>query len=318
MTNAIKTTCWVVTSGKAGMENQSLGLAETLGCTITVKRIALRAPWKYLTPYLRWGLSHCLSSKSDKLTPPWPQLVIATGRQSILPALYVKQASKGMTALVYIQNPGPAISYFNAVVVPEHDRLTGPNVVLTRGALHRVTPARLAAEKEKFPQLAALPSPRIAVLLGGANRAFRFDADVADTIIPQLQQLRQKYNASLLISPSRRTDPAVTEKFQQELNYDNVYLWDGQSENPYFAFLGLADAILVTSDSISMISEACSTGKPVYMLPLPGNDHKFARFHEMMVKDNYVKWFQGDIDFSEAKPLDEMISVARKVQSLLG
>lgn len=236
------TTCWVITDGKAGMENQALGLAEALDCVITVKRTALRAPWKWLTPYLRCGLKYSFSDKGDQLTPPWPQLVIASGRQSILPALYVKQANAGKTSLVYIQKPGIATSFFDAIIAPEHDRLTGPNVVLTKGALHRVTPARLAAEKAKFPQL-ELPSPRIAVMLGGANRAFKFDATVAKTLISQLQGLREKYNASLLISPSRRTDPAIIKMFQHAfpfLGHDgsgNCYMWDGRGENPYFAFL---------------------------------------------------------------------------------
>src|SRR5688572_10502302 len=141
-------TCWVVTDGKQGMENQALGLAEALAMRIAVKRTKLRLLWRLMTPYLRWGLSVCLSPRGDLLSPPWPQLLIASGRQSVLPALYVKQASQQVTKVIYIQNPVISPEQFDLVVAPRHDNLTGRNVLVTQGALHRVTEDRLALEQK--------------------------------------------------------------------------------------------------------------------------------------------------------------------------
>src|ERR1700723_80340 len=129
-------TCWVVTDGKSGMENQCLGLAEALGITPIVKRVKLRFPWRPLAPYLRTGLGHAFSAKGDPVAPPWPDLLIATGRLSVPAALYIKQQNP-KTFAVQLQDPAIHPRHFDLVVAPEHDRLQGPNVISTRGGLHR-------------------------------------------------------------------------------------------------------------------------------------------------------------------------------------
>ena len=129
-------TCWIVTDGKAGMENQCLGLAESLGLTPCVKRVRLRTPWRQLVPYVRLGLGYALSDKGDSIAPPWPDLLIASGRASLPASLYARAASRkagGRTFTVQIQNPVLAPSYFDLLVVPQHDGVTGPNVIATRG-----------------------------------------------------------------------------------------------------------------------------------------------------------------------------------------
>lgn len=309
--------CWVVTDGKPGMENQALGLAESLTSNIIVKRTDLRWPWKQLTPYFRIGLSACFSQRGDSLTPPWPQVLIASGRQSILPALYVKQASNNKTVTIYIQNPGISPSYFDAVIAPQHDNLTGPNVIVTQGALHRVTTSRLEEDKKIFGEFAALPQPRLAVMIGGTNRAFQFDQQVAETLALQLQHLQQKYKASLLISPSRRTDAQNINRLKSTLGENQVYFWDGKGENPYFAMLAWADAIMVTCDSVSMISEACSTSKPVYLYRLPGGDPKFSRFLDDIIESGRAKWLGSSLDLTPHTPLNETNLVAHRLKNLL-
>ncbi|HET8729456.1 MAG TPA: ELM1/GtrOC1 family putative glycosyltransferase, partial [Alphaproteobacteria bacterium] len=113
---AAETTSWVISDGKPGMENQCLGLAEAMGLTPVVKRVVLRPLWRHLSPYLRLGLRHAAGPEGDPITPPWPDLVIASGRQSVAPALAVKRASKGRTFLVQIQAPGIDPRHFDLVV----------------------------------------------------------------------------------------------------------------------------------------------------------------------------------------------------------
>lgn len=313
-----KDICWVVTDGKQGMENQALGLAEALNMEICIKRTKLRFPWSVLTPYFQLGLSACLSPQGDSLTTPWPRVLIASGRQSILPALSVKHASHNKTTVVYIQNPVISPKHFDLVVAPLHDQLTGPNVVVTQGALHRVTPTRLDEEKQKFPQFKKLPSPRIAILLGGSNRSYTFDETVAQSLATQLQKLQHTYQAGLMISPSRRTEKKHLQFFHTLLDKKTTAIWDGTGPNPYFGMLAWADAVFVTCESISMITEACSTGKPVYLLRLPGGDSKFESFHQNMVKQGYVRWFDGLFDPAPTTPFNETAFVAQKVKDLLG
>ena len=123
------------------MESQCIGLAEALGLQPEIKRVRLRTPWHELTPYVRFGGRLQFTSKSSRLAPPWPDLLIATGRHSVAASLLVRRLSRHRTRTVQLQNPVIAPSHFDLVVVPRHDNLSGPNVVSTRGALTRVTPA---------------------------------------------------------------------------------------------------------------------------------------------------------------------------------
>lgn len=153
--------------------------------------------------------------------------------------------------------------------------------------------------------------------MGGANRSFRFDREVATNIGGQLKKLQETYNASLFITPSRRTGPENTEVIRDILKNENTYFWDEVGDNPYFALLAWADAILVTADSVCMVSEACCMDKPVYLLPLPGHDPKFQQFHNSLIENGRVSWFTGSVDFSPAQPFNETIIVANQVLDLL-
>jgi mitochondrial fission protein ELM1 len=315
-------TCWVVTDGKAGMENQCLGLAEALGLTPVVKRIKLRSPWKQLSPFLRHGLGHAFSTKGDSIEAPWPDILIATGRASIPASLHVRRMSRlgggRGTFTVQIQNPVIDPSRFDLVVVPRHDTLVGKNVMTTRGSLHRVTREMLASEVEKFlPQVAHLPSPRIAVLIGGSNAVYSFEAREMKVLAAQLKEIAGR-EGSLMITPSRRTGEAYLKILQEALRGTFAYIWDGQGANPYYGMLGLADAIIVTCDSVNMVCEACSTGKPVMVIDLPGGSDKFRRFHQAMRDDGMTRPFKGHIEKWNYAPLDDMRLIADRIRQMTG
>lgn len=299
------------------MESQCVGLAEAMGLTPIIKRVRLRRLWRVTSPHLPLGLEYAISRKGDALTPPWPDVVIASGRLSVLPSMYVKRMTKGRSFHVQIQNPACDLRWFDCVVVPAHDGLTGPNVISVQGALHRITPALLKAEAEKWaPRFAHLPRPMIAVLLGGNNASYRLDPRFIMEFGPQLAALAKKENASLLITPSRRTSHAVTSLLSALLHDVPHFFWDGQGDNPYFAMLGHADAIMVTCNSINMISESCSTGKPVMVVKLPGHSDKFASFHQSLLKDGRIHFFDGNLAKHAPAALNEMDRLASRVLEL--
>src|SRR5205823_10247866 len=124
--------------------------AEALGIAPVVKRVVLRPFWRRVTPYIRFGGLRQFASNSDRLIPPWPDLLIATGRHSVAAALYVKRASEGRTRVVQIQDPAISPRHFDLVIAPDHDRLRGDNVVVTTGALHRVTNNLLAEHASRW------------------------------------------------------------------------------------------------------------------------------------------------------------------------
>jgi len=309
-----------VTDGKAGMESQCLGLAEALGVTPIVKRVTLRMPWRQLSPYLRIGLSHAYSEGSDALAPPWPDILIATGRHSVPASLYVRRESRRAgkpTLTVQIQNPVIAPSNFDLVVTPLHDRLSGPNVISTIGALHRVTPERLAADAAAFaPQVAHLPRPYVGVLIGGANAAFRFGPEEMRAFAGALRDLARNEKVSLLITPSRRTGDENVAVLHSELSDVPAFVWDGSGANPYYGILGLADHLIVTCDSVNMISEACATGRPVQIYNLPGGSRKFAHFKRILRERNLTRDFSDRLEVFALSRIDEMSTVVEAIRKL--
>lgn len=317
MTNA--PVCWIITDGKVGMESQCLGLAEALGLVPLVKRTRLRWPWRHLGPTLirsvpRWGLSPL----GDDLGGPLPDILIGSGRQSVLPSLLVRRLSGGAAFRIQIQAPGIDPGNFDVVIVPSHDRLRGANVLVTRGALHRVDAGRLAAAREHFAaRLDTLPHPRIAVLVGGGNDVFRLTPAVTARLAEDLAALARREAGSLLVTPSRRTGRESTAILRDRLAGIPGEVWDGSGENPYFGYLAHADAIIVTEDSVNMISEAAATGKPVHLARLEGGSAKFRRFHEGLIADGVIRPFAGQLETWSYRPLADMAEVTAAIRPRL-
>jgi uncharacterized protein len=312
------TSCWVVTDGKAGMESQCLGLAEALGLTPDIKRIRPRFPWSSLPPQLWARPLQALSRDGDALTPPWPDLMIATGRATVAPAAAIKRRNPA-TVVVQIQKPTINPSWFDLVIAPTHDRLDGANVISTQGALHRVTPERLEVAAEKFRErFAALPRPLIGVLIGGANRQYRLSAATAARLGSQLASAAISSGGGLAITPSRRTGADNLRAITTPLDGLAADIWDGEGDNPYFAILALADALIVTSDSVNMVTEACATGKPVHIFDLDGGSAKFTRFHAAFRENGMTRPFTGTLENWSYTPPDDMERAAAAVRRLLG
>jgi uncharacterized protein len=314
------TTCWVVTDGKPGMENQCVGLAEAMGLVPIVKRVKLRFPWKQLSPsVLRIGNAWANAAGSDSLAPPWPDVLIATGRHSVASSLAVRAANPA-TFRIQIQDPGVSPSLFDMVVVPRHDRLRGDNVLVTKGALHRVTAAIVAEATARLgPQyLAAFAKrPVVAVLIGGTNGCYTMTAEATLTLADRLATLAA--DANLLVTASRRTGAANAAILRDRLAGLAVTLWDGSGENPYFAFLGLADAIVVTPDTVNMVCEACTTGKPVFIADLPGGSKKFDAFHRFLRDDGITRIFEGRLESWSYPPLaDTALAAAEAWRRIRG
>jgi mitochondrial fission protein ELM1 len=308
-------TAWVVTDGKAGMENQCLGLAEAMGVVPVVKRIRLRKLWRELSPYVTAFKNIALSRKGDALVAPWPDMVIGTGRMSVLPSLFIKKASHGKTFTVQIQNPAVPFQKFDQVILPVHDGVKAPNILSVTGGLHRVEPQMLAREGAKWaPVFAHLPRPYTAVLLGGNNSSYRLTPREVMEFGPRLAAIAKEQKTSLLITPSRRTPESCMALLRILLHDIPAFIWDGQGDNPYYGMLALADNFVVTCDSVNMVSEACATGKPVHVVKLPGYSPKFSAFHQSLLETNRIRWFEGRLENWSYEPLAEMPRVAALIK----
>ena len=280
-----------------------------------VKRIKLRFPWKQLSPWLSLGHQYALAPESAPVAPPYPDILIAGGRKSIGIALYIKKMSGGKTFLVQIQDPHVQPKLFDLVVAPQHDRVRGDNVLVTAGALHRVTPEKIISAQKKFePALGPLPRPRIAVLIGGASKSHQMTRENTLLLAQQLKSLVENLHCGLMITASRRTGEENTQLLRGMLTGGNVFFWDGAGDNPYFAMLGFADHIIVTEDSVSMVSEAISTGKPVHIAPLEGGSKKFDLFYQDLAEKGYTRPFTGSLEAWSYTPPNDTLRAADEIR----
>jgi mitochondrial fission protein ELM1 len=199
------------------------------------------------------------------------------------------------------------------------DELTGPNVVVTRTALHRATPARLAEAAEAWRErLADVPRPLVSVLVGGSNGRFRLDAPVAAALGAQLAGMMQRDGVGVALTPSRRTDPAAIRALSAAVEPLGGWVWDGEGDNPYFGLLALADAIVVTMDSVSMVSEAAATAAPVLVAALPGKSRRIGLFLDGLTADGRIRPFAGRLDLWPVAPLDDTPLAAAEMRRRLG
>jgi len=308
-------TAWILTDGRAGMRAPALGLAEAMAAAVVEKRVDPAKPWVWL-PTRIWppGISG-LGPDSDTVDPPYPELLISCGRRAVGPARWLRARSGKRIFAVHILRPYIDPTAFDLVITPSHDGMSGPNIVAVTGSLNRVTDALLAEAAARFAAtLARLPRPLVTVLIGGPNRTYRFDNAAIDRLADKLRIMARTHGAGLAITASRRTRPTMVARLRERLGDTPCSIWDGTGDNPYFGFLGLADAIVVTGDSVNMISEACTTGKPVHVFELDGGGgSKFAAFHRTLYTENRARPFEGALPDWRPERLRETERVARIV-----
>lgn len=323
---------WILSDDKAGTINQARGLVERLSLClpepplVTELLAKARAPFRWLPARLwaRLGPQIAVSGLQTSLTPPWPDLLIAAGRSAVAPAAAIRRLTQGRTCVVALQNPRLPLKAFDLVIAPMHDGLSAPNLLALDGAPHRVSAARLLdGTRDCPPDLAAFYSdataacaPIAAVLLGGNSARYRFDTETTSRLASQVAALAQT-GVRLAITPSRRTPEDAILALRIALAPYRHYWWDGTPPNPYLALLALSDHLLVTADSVSMLSEAASTGKPVHRIDLPGDPGKFARFHARLEELGLVRPFDGSLPSFIPPPFDETDRAAKAVAALL-
>ncbi len=321
---------WALSDGRAGNEAQSLALAEALGrltpVRIETRRVELKS-WARHLPAALWHAAGVrdggwpfsgLTAGRETLVPPWPSLVIGTGRRvapitAALGRLYNVRT-------VQVLDPKMPPRAFDLLVSPSHDATRAPNLIQTLGAIGRLTPARITNAAQIWQaRLDYLPMSRIAVLLGGPSKSARWAVRDADRFVEQLAEL-SRAGHGLMITPSRRTDPAVAAALRDACDPESTYLWGGQGDNPYPGILGLADAIVVTEDSVNMASEAASTGVPVHVFRIAHVAPKLKAFHAALETRGIARKFDGKLESWSYEPLAEADRVARMVidRALLG
>ncbi len=306
--------CWTLTDGHAGMRSQTQGLAQAVGFQQIIEKTAKRRfPWNLLP--VNWHLgedTHHLTPESTPLDRPWPDVIIASGRQSIPLALSIKRQSGGKTFVVYLQNPRISCSQFDLVAPPAHDGLQGPNVHPTQGALHKVTPDVLKGAsvqwKDKFT---SYPRPFHVVMVGGSTNRYRMDGKARDALLQDINLIRETSEGTIFVVPSPRTP------FQEDIreilsSREGIVCVDLKRENPYLGLLALGDTFYVTNDSVNMMSEIASTGKPFYIIPLQGHNDTTppGRFSQLLIEQGIARIYEGRSETWTYTPFNDTQRIA--------
>ena len=295
----------------AGLQAQARGLAEAADLRPDVVDLRPRAPWRWIAART-WPAplrAVDLPDLGDAV------LFTAGGTAGVIGAALRRPGRP----VVQIQHPRIDPARFDLVVVNRHDGLAGPNVVVTRTALHPATPARLArAAADWAPRLAHLQRPLVAVLVGGSNGRFRLGMPEATALGAQLATMMRLDRVGLALTPSRRTAPDAVAALRRAITPGGGWLWDGTGDNPYFGLLALADAIVVTEDSVSMVSEAAATHAPVLLAALPGRSRRIRLFNQYLQEDGRIRPFAGRLEQWPVSPLDDTPAAGAEVRRRLG
>jgi len=286
---------WVIADDKAGHKNQAIGVAESLGYPFVIKNIKYNDKAKLPNILKKSGLTGVDIENSDDLNAPLPDIIIAAGRKTAPIAKFIKSKSENNIYIIQLMWPGSSSADMDLIAVPEHDNRRGKNIIQTIGSPHRITDEFLSQEGNIWRKtIGNLSSPVVSLLVGGNAGKKKFTAKHASELGFFISELIDNMNGELLITTSRRTPDDVTASLREAIKCKNYFYESGtQRANPYYAFLSLSDAIIVTGDSISMCSEACASGKPVFIYaPEDMIPRKHKEMHKSLYKSSFARPFE--------------------------
>lgn len=311
---------WILTDGKAGDLAQCLGVAERLRVAADLRHVAPRPPFSWAMP---WGpidpreRAGRPGSPIDPGPDGWPDLAVASGRRAVPYLCALKRCSGGRTFTVFLKDPRVGPGAADLIWVPTHDRLRGPNVLATLTSPHRLSPDILrAARAAPDRRLAALPRPWAAVLAGGPSRRVTFGVADEARFATLLTSLAAS-GVALAATDSRRTPPSLRSVVGEVARASGGFLWDGRGENPIFAMLANADMIVVSAESVNMLSEAVATGSPVLVFDLPDLPPRHRAFVDALDEAGATRPFAGRPERYAYEPLDSTPVIADAIRDAL-
>ncbi len=318
---------WAVSDGRAGNAAQARAIISALSETRRWMQIghipgqghrsdALTLspgiPWTWL-PGANWPAPRLALPKAQRqaLTSPWPTLWIAAGRRSAPYTASVRNWSGGQTFSVQILDPKTDSAKFDLVIVPEHDVLSGDNVIKTTGSPAHFSEDRIEEAGQLFADLADARGKSAVVILGGDSKTHKFTKSTASALISSLERLAAE-GWRLRITTSRRTPVSVVADMRALANKVGALFWSGENDgpNPYLGWLLYSDAAIVTEDSANMLSDAAWHGLPVHIARLSGKAPKFDRLHQSLIDHGAARWFEGALSQWQYEPLREAGRVA--------
>jgi len=301
----------LLTEGMHGMVSQVEGLAKALDLDFIHEKIELNNFWKFLPPKITPTQNFVFKNKIEQ----YFNIVISCGRKSVIPSIYLKNKYKSKIVNIHIQNPKVSLNNFDFVVVPEHDGLTGKNVLTTKGAIHYLTKDELVLSQNYLKSKIDPKKKIVSLIIGGPNRYYSYDDNVVDNVFLNIKKNFIQNNYQAIIIPSMRTPKKIIEKAKNYFDNNQIII-SNVDKKAYLSSLQLADHIVVTCDSTSMISEAALTGKPIYVAQMPAikKNHRFKDFFELFESLNIIKNLGTPVEDWNYQKLDETQRVSSYIK----
>ena len=300
----------LLTEGMHGMISQVEGLAKALELDFIHEKIELNNFWKLIPPKLTPIQSFVFKNKITKNF----DFVISCGRKSVIPSIFLKKKFRNKLVSIHIQNPKVSVNNFDFVVVPEHDGLKGDNVLETKGAIHYLRNNELD-DNENYLKPKINKKKIVSFIIGGPNKYYNFSGKIIDDIFFKITSNFLNKGYQLIFVPSMRTPQNIIEKAKNYFDKNQIII-PNVNKKAYLSSLKLADHIVVTCDSTSMISEAAITGKPIYiaqMSPIKKN-YRFKKFFELFKSLNITKDLENSVEDWKYEKLDETNKISSYIK----
>lgn len=290
--------------------------SQAISQTFSRATLKPRWPWRWTAPRLIGGDARAFGGEFGDLLVTPPTLAIGCGRQAALATRLLR--ARGGRA-VQILDPRADPSAWDLVIVPQHDRVRGANVIVTLGSLHPIDDAWLTAARQRFARFADLPRPRTAVLLGGRTRHARFDRMAFEVLASKLEVALARDGGSVLLTTSRRTDRELRGVLDHRYDETPGVVWRGEEdgENPYAGLLAWADRIVCSPDSVNMITEACATRVPVFVFDPARVRGRPRAFVDALLARGRIRAMDTTLAPFDVEPLRETARVAAEVRDRL-
>ena len=303
----------LLTEGMHGMISQVEGLAKALDLEFIHEKIELNNFWKFippsLTPVKKFIFKNNIVKNFD--------IVISCGRKSVIPSIYLKKKYKNKIMNIHIQDPKVSLDNFDFIVAPEHDGLEGRNVLKSKGAIHYLRDHELEQNKN-YLKSKINKEKLVSVIFGGPNKYYDYNEKIVDKIFQKIKDNFIDKDYQLIFIPSIRTPQKIIEKAKNYFD-ENQIIVTNIDKKAYLSSLKLADYIVVTCDSTSMISEAAMTGKPIYIAQMPAikKNSRFKKFFVLFKSLNITRDLENSLDNWNYEKLNETDKISRYIKEQL-
>ena len=304
----------LLTEGLHGMISQVEGLAKALDLDYFHEKIELNIPWNLIPPSLTPKKKFVFKNQINKDY----DVIISCGRKSIIPSIFLKKNSNKKIVNIHIQNPKVSLKHFDFVIAPDHDSIHGPNVIISKGAIHYLTINEIDEAKDYLENKIEKEKDVLTLILGGPTKYYKYSNKNIIQIFSKINKQILEKSLQLIVIPSNRTPEKIIQ-FAKEYFGKNQLIVDTVDKQAYLSSLALAKYIIVTCDSSSMISEAALTGKPIYvaMIPTIRSDKRFKKFRNLLEDMNIIRKFEDELDTWNYEKLDETNRIAKQIKAKL-